>query len=203
MVAADSVRNANPQTRLNPGDWRGARHYTLGSYAAAYGTISGGLNDGQRVWYSQSGGYFRNERDAADIVSLDHTGWYTDGEFCDETARGIVGSLTHGRFIAGYLLSMNDERVYFPEVFTDEIEAARMADEHARVIGERESEHAEQWNAAQRVETRIENNLQRLRECVALRHQTCMQYVRDEITELCVSIRNDRETLATDYTGVL
>ena len=71
-------------------------------------------------------------------------GWYTDS-YQDETAVGIIASLPHGRFIAGYRWTSNDERVYFGEVFANEDDAARMADEHARVFAEncRDSEEIE------------------------------------------------------------
>ena len=59
----------------------------------------------------------------------------TDSEGYDK-AIGIVASLTRGRYIAGYRWTSNDERVYFDGVFTDESEAARMADEHARVFAD-------------------------------------------------------------------
>ena len=82
------------------------------------------------------GEQFRNERDAdACNGGPDHSGWLTDSEGYDK-AIGIVASLTHGRYIAGYRWTLNDERVYFDGVFTAESEAARMADEHARVFAD-------------------------------------------------------------------
>ena len=133
MIAADSVNNRNESTRLQPGDWRGARRYTLKSYAAAY---CRGINQGSDSWYSHGGEQFRNERDAHDCGGgPDHTGWYTD-TVSHELAIGIVAGLSHNRFIAGYRWTSNDERVYFSEVFTEENDAARMADEHARIFAE-------------------------------------------------------------------
>lgn len=146
MIAADSVNNRNPATRLQPGDWRGVRRWTLDNYADAYCSgISQGSDGKSPIWYSHGGEQFRNERDANDVIRLSHTGWYTDS-YQDETAVGIVASLPHGRFIAGYRWTSNDERVYFDEVFTDEEDAARMADEHARVFAEncRDSEETEE-----------------------------------------------------------
>ena len=133
MIAVDSVNNRNPATRLQPGDWRAARRYTLCNYAAAY---CAGINQGGKEWYSNMGEQFRNERDADTCEGgPDHSGWFTDSEGYDK-AVGIVASLSHGRFIAGYRWTSNDERVYFDDVFTDESEAARMADEHARVFAD-------------------------------------------------------------------
>ena len=146
MIAADSMNNRNPATRLQSGDWRGARHWTLGNYAAAYCSgINQGFDGKSPIWYSHGGEQFRNERDACDVLRLQHTGWFTDS-YQEETVIGIIASLTHGRYIAGYRWTSNDERVYFGEIFIDETEAAQMADEHARVFAEhcRDSEETEE-----------------------------------------------------------
>ena len=145
MVAADSVNNRNESTQLQAGDWRGARNWTMKNYAAAYCSgINQGFDGESPVWYSHGGEQFRNERDACKVLRMRHTGWYTDSQQ-DDTAVGIVASLTHGRYIAGYRWTSNDERVYFGDVFTNEDDAARMADEHARVFAEncRDSEEIE------------------------------------------------------------
>jgi len=176
--------------------WRELRYSTFRNA----GALGQGFNDKTPVWYSHAEGeQFRNERDAHDVIRLRHTGWFTDGEWQNELAIGIVAGLPHGRFIAGYRLTMNDERVYFPGVFTDESDAARMADEHARVIGEQESEQANKQSAAEKLSSEIEDAFTRLRECIALRHKACMSYVRDEISELVEAIRDKRKTLRTDY----
>lgn len=146
MIAADSVNNRNPATQLQPGNWRAARMWTMKNYATAYGSgINQGFDGESPIWYSHLGEQFRNERDAGDVVHLQYTGWFTDS-YQEDTAIGIIASLTHGRFIAGYRWTSNDERVYFDEVFTDEEDAARMADEHARVFAEncRDSEETEE-----------------------------------------------------------
>jgi len=200
MIAADNVNNRNESTRLQPGDWRGARDYTLASYAAAYGA---GISQGAGQWYSHGGEQFRNERDAGDILSKhDYRGWFTDVD-CNEKAIGIVASLPHGRFIAGYRWTSNDERVYFPEIHTDENDAARMADEHARVFAESAREDDEKQHEAMKLTDEVEDQLQRLRECLVLRHRACMAYVRDEIAELVEDIRNNRDTLRTQYANYL
>lgn len=146
MIAADSVNNRNKSTRLQPGDWRAARRYTMGSYAAAYcSSISQGFDGKSPIWYSHQGEQFRNERDAGEVVRLGHTGWYTDS-YQGGLALGIIASLPHGRYIAGYRWTDNDERVYFGDVFTNEEEAARMADDHARVFAENCRDHEETEN---------------------------------------------------------
>lgn len=151
MIAADSVNNANEQTRLQPGDWKGARHWTLKGYAAAYGMLDQGMQGDTPIWYSHCAPDFRDERDAHEIIPRLTCGWFT-GSDANETAVGIVCRLSHGRMIAGYRWTSNDERVYFPQVFTDEEEAASMADEHARVFAESAREDSERFNAMQDAE---------------------------------------------------
>ena len=164
MIAADSARNANPHTRLQPGDWRGARHTTIKGYAAYYGLLDSGRDaHGAQVWYSHAGEYFRNERDAHEILNQHHSGWLTDAE-CHDTAIGIVASLPHGRYIAGYRWTSNDERVYFPQVFTEESDAAQMADEHARVFAESAREDNERFEAMILAELDVETLTEKLRE---------------------------------------
>lgn len=144
MVAADSAGNFNPHTRLRPGDWRGARHWTLKGYEAAYGTLSPGKNGSEAVWYCHTGESFRNERYCDEIArSINHTGWFCD-IYQNGKARGIVAGLSHGRFIAGYELSDSGERVYFDTIHMDETDVALMADEHARVIADQSMEYSKQ-----------------------------------------------------------
>jgi hypothetical protein len=202
MIAADSVNNRNPHARLQSGDWRKARTSTLKSYSAAFCQLSQGSNDGEPVWYGHTGENFRNERYSYDVIKLRHTGWFCDVDQ-DSTARGFIAGLSHGRFIAGYELSDSGERVYFGQVFTDEHDAARMGDEHARVIADRMREDSERFYAARKIEDDIEDNTQRLRECLALRNNPCFQALRDEAREVLETIRKARETLRTDYAGVL
>lgn len=136
MIAADSENNRNKSTKLQPGDWRAARRWTLYNYASAYYSgINQGFDGKSTVWYSHQGEQFRNERDTGEVLSLRHTGWYTDN-YQDGLSIGIIASLPHGRYIAGYRWTDNDERVYFGEIFNNENDAARMADEHARVFAE-------------------------------------------------------------------
>jgi hypothetical protein len=121
-----------------PMTWRDVRFATLRSSSG----LDQGLNDETPIWYTTDE-QFRNERDAHDVARLGHHGWFTDAEgFPEDLAIGIVAGLPHGRFLTGYRLTMNDERVYFGEIFDDEGDAARMADEHARIVGESESEYA-------------------------------------------------------------
>ena len=195
MIAANSVSNRNPATRLQPGDWRGARRYTLKSYAAAY---CSGINQCAGSWYSHGGEQFRNERDAGDVcATVRHNsggGWYTDA-YCDETARGIVARIPHGRFIAGYRWSCNNERVYFKEVFTDENDAARMADEHARIFAESAREDSERFDAMCEAEHDTEEKEQKFKLAFMARHVSAdhAELARDALDEL----RSARDVLAS------
>lgn len=177
-----------------PGDWRGARSTTLKGYESHYAhRPSQGFNGTDRyrvpVWYSfHLSGYFRSLRDAQEISRTFHKGWTADVDGGSSIV-GIVVSLSHGRFAAGYRWTENGEHVIFSQVFDDETEAAQMADEHARVYAETCMEDSEKYDAARKLEYDIEDNLHRLRECIALRHRQCMTYVREEAAELITKIR--------------
>jgi hypothetical protein len=158
-----------------------------------------GFNGNVRVAvaFSADGLPVRDVRDCADVIRMSHTGWFTDLE-CGNSAIGIVGRLNHGRFAAGYRLTDNGEHVIFCDsVFLDESDAAKMADEHARIIGEQEQEqeHAERWQAVCLAELDAENKLLDVQKAFALRHRAKFggpARVRDAIEEL----RKARETLA-------
>ena len=192
MIAADSVNNRNESTRLQPGDWRGARRYTLKSYVDAF---CSGIHQGVGHWYTCEGEQFRNERDAHDCGGgPDHTGWFCDVD-CYEKAIGIVASLSHNRFIAGYRWTSNDERVYFEEVFTDENDAAKMADEHARIFAESAREDSERFNAMQEAEIEAEEKEQEFKLAFMARHVSAdhAELARDAREEL----RSARDALAS------
>ena len=117
-----------------------------------------------------AGGAFRYTQDAADVVSLNHTGWYTnpDGESCKDGSGlclGVLARLAGGgpaRFVAGYRMGGHDDagtfnmRNLYVATSCDESDieqagqdAAREADELARIAGERESEYQTAWQAGQ------------------------------------------------------
>ena len=193
MIAANSANNRNPDTRLQPGDWRRARSWKLNSYESAYVMLGQGFNNKTPIWYSHNGAEFRNERGAHTINRHLDQGWYTDTD-ASETAIGIVSNLSHGRFIAGYRWTSNDERVYFPDVFTDETDAARMADEHARVFAESAREDSERFAAMQKAEIDVEDALEALRDCLALRHSGRRDS--EDCRDAVQAVRDARDTLA-------
>jgi hypothetical protein len=189
-----------------PKTWRDIRAYTFSSYMAAF---CHGLNPGfdgidahkTPVYYCHTGPQFRGERYADDVLSNNARGYHTETDARD-VKRGIVARLTHGRFIAGYEWSANNERVYYLDVFADEREAARMGDEHARVSAELDFEYSEKMDAARNIQSDIEECENRLNECLALRNNPKFCNLRNTAGRLIADIREKRETLKTEYNGV-
>jgi hypothetical protein len=191
--------------------WRDARRYGFGNWRAAYCALSQGFNgDGKNkiaIWYSHVGPEFRAERYAYECREASRSvrnnrGYFTREDY-SALMRGIVGNLSHGRYISGYEDSDNGERVYFPSVHASEGEAADMADEHARIAGESAMEWDIRFNAAQALEGEIEEAQSRLCECFALRHKPKFAHLRAELLDLVQTIRDKREELARDFAGVL
>lgn len=150
-------------------------------------------------WYTFDAPFSRQQY--ADIASehIGHKGWFTDSLY-DGKARGIVVSLPHGRFIAGYEWSDNGESVYYPEIYTDIEDAARSADYHAEKFAENQREHSDRFDECQRLETLIEDSLQRRKECLILARVNCDRDARrDEARDLRETIIEARETIARDY----
>lgn len=140
LLAIVHKENAPSSRRLpefRAQNWRAARSYGFGNWASAYCELTQGGGDKNPLWYAHTGEQFRGEKYADEVgdAYIQHEGWYSDME-CSEKYRGIVGLLTHGRFIAGYTWTANGERVYFDRVFSDESDAARFADSEAESIAE-------------------------------------------------------------------
>jgi len=68
------------------------------------------------------------------------TEWYCD-EFGDQTMRGIILRLPHGRFLAGYSMGKGMSSAVSATVYADEDEARAAADEEARCAAESEREY--------------------------------------------------------------
>lgn len=178
-------------------DVRGTTHKSRGAYTAA---LLQGFNNGKPAWYCHTGEQFRDEKFADECAGGPrHRGWYTNADCAtykdgSGRARGIVGRLTHGRFIAGYWWGDNEERVYYPEVFAEETEAAQTADEHARVFAESAYEDNARFDAMQVAEFDCEEKLLEVQKAFALRHDWrfgCFERVAHAIEEL----REAREEL--------
>lgn len=183
--------------KANPADWRKARYDNFRNSGNCQG-----FNDKTiPVWYYMNESVpVRTIKPCHEIINMRHTGWFCD-PYQESKAFGIVGSLPHGRFIAGYELIENDEQVFFADIFDNANDAAHAADSHAEHIADQEREHAERFDAAQKLESLIESKTVRLCECFALRHK--FAYMRLEISRLIETIRESRETLESDYAGVL
>lgn len=182
----------------SPYTWRDMRYCGFHNARAGRCELSPGRQNGRPIWHAHTGQQFPRERYADEILRANHTGWLTD---CDglETARGLVVALPHGRFLTGYHWSDNGERVYFPEIYTDQDVAARAADSEAECFAETAREDDRKYHQAREHEEDIEENIQRLRECLALRNKPCFKHLRDEARDLLESIREVRHTLATEY----
>lgn len=175
--------------------WRDVRYGNLVS--RDHGMTRGSQGDGP-VWYAFGDGQFRGERDAHDVLKLRHTGYYTDPHG-DGVAVGIVAYLGRSRWIAGYRLTMNDERVYFPGIYENADDAARAADEHARVLAESEREYCERAESARALQDRIDEMRGRIRELRALRTLPGFPGARKELHERVQQLRALRDECAPDH----
>ena len=174
-----------------PKSWRDIRGTNYKSVAAYCGALSQGFDGTDKyktqIWYSHTGEQFRNERYADEIPEayIRHTGWFTDTDG-SEKARGIVGRIPHNRYIAGYHWSSNNERVYFPEVYDDETEAARAADSHAEAFAESAREDSERFDAMQDAERETEEKERTFKLAFMARHVSAehAELAREALEEL-------------------
>jgi hypothetical protein len=157
--AAHPTKHPNCPEYVKPKSWRDIRRYTLGSYAAAFATASGGFNDNRPVIYWHAGKPpVRSIKDAHEIIDTNHTGWYADNDGAQGLVIGIIGRLSHGRYLSGYRWTDNDERVLFTdEVFTDPVDAARSADREAERYAETLREDNERFRAMCDAESLVES----------------------------------------------
>ncbi len=174
--------------------WRDVRYGNLTSHDFA---LDQGYNGAVPVWYAFSK-QFRRETDAHDVLKLRYTGYYTDTDG-RETAVGIVAYLGRSRWIAGYRLTMNDERVYFPGIYENADDAARAADEHARVLAESEREYCERAEAARALQDRIDAACERIRELCAMRNMPRFPNARNELRERIQELCDLRDGRASDH----
>lgn len=216
--AADKLNTGYNQRKgmgdMRPYTWRDVRYSGFHNAAVNRCELSQGLNTCQYtgkktpVWYCHTGPAFPREMFADEIIGnhgrplVEHTGWFADVD-CSNKIRGLVVRFPHGRYMAGYYQSDNGERVYYPEIYDCIRDAVYAADGHAESLAEIEREYSERWNAARDMEDKLQGNIERLRECLALRNNRCFTRVRNEISGLVENIRSARESLKTEYAGVL
>lgn len=176
---------------IRPMTWRDCRF-------ASFRTASG-LDWCGKHWVTFDNPFSRQRYADIAYSGIKHTGWYTDSE-CNGKSRGVIVPLPHGRFIAGYEWSDNGESVYYPEIYTDIERAARSADYHAEKFAEAQNEDNARFNECQRLETLIEDSLQRRAECLLLaRINHNRDAMRDEARDLKETIIEARETIAREY----
>lgn len=179
--------------------WRSMRH---GNFRDVLG-LSQGRNGSQRVWITFDGPAFPRETwaDEVEHSPIGHTGWYADPDG-DNTYRGFIVALPRGRFLAGYYMRDNGERVYFSRVFDDARDAACWADGQAQQDAETECAYQQRWREARDLEDDIADAQGRLRESLALRNHKCFPDMRRRAAGLLERIRAAREKLANDYADV-
>lgn len=132
-------------------------------------------------------------------AEIHHNGWFCD-EFGDQTIRGIVVRLTHGRMLAGW--SMGEgmcAAIECDEVFTDEIEAARRADGLAESAADAEREYQERWRAAQELSDAAQEAQEQIRRLWSARRN---EAVRELIRACIVTARDSREQLINGYSDI-
>ena len=165
--------------------WRTVRYATL----TQPGHLAQGMNGGAPVWYAHTGAAFPREEYADECYrGIRHKGWFTD-TYQEEKARGIVVRLPHGKFLAGCEWSANGERVYFPEVFVDEKDAARRADSHAESFADACREHDAKDREAQKLQDEAGDMAHQLAEKLALRNDPRFPNAREEARELLTELR--------------
>ena len=184
---------------LAPGSWRDVRYGKFTS--RSYGLMRGSNGDAP-VWYALGGEQFRSERDAHEVIRLRHTGYYTDTHG-SETAVGIVAYLGKSRWLAGYRWTGDDERVYFQDSYDTENDAARAANEHARVFAEREREYCERAEAARALQDRIDAARERICELCAMRNMPRFPNARNELRERIQELRDLRESREPDHSDFI
>lgn len=155
--------------RARPESWRDVRRYGMNSYAAAFGLSDSGWSEDSRgrrvpILYAFEADSLpvRRIRDAQEIADMRHSGWYCDDD-CGELCIGIVASLTHGRFLAGWRLTDNGEHILHADlIFDDESDAASYADSLAESYAEREREYQARYREAKSLDEKISADLESL-----------------------------------------
>ena len=134
---------------------------------------------------------------------VNHKGWFADAEDTGDQGviRGFIAAISHGRFLAGYHWSDNDEWVlYCDTAYTDAAIAAHTADEHARVYAEQCRESDARFQAMVRAEEFVEDHTRDAQDAIAARNTTVRnrQWARDAVENLRQS-RKELEAATLAY----
>ena len=195
----NAAKRHNERFPASNATWKTVRYATFKSSVG----LSQGRQFGASVWYAHEGAQFPREEYADECYrGIRHKGWFTD-TYEKETARGLVVKLPHGRFIAAYEESANYERVYFPELFADETDAARAADGHAERFAEECMEDSRKFEAAQELEYEAQKLSDVLTEKLALRNNPRFPAARKQAREVIEELRATRERLESDFSEFL
>ena len=195
-----SAKRHNEKFPTGNATWKTLRYATF----KAPSDLSQGKQFGENVWRASEGAQFPREEYADECYrgGIRHKGWFTD-TYQEEKARGIVVRLPHGKFLAGCEWSANGERVYFPEVFVDESDAARRADSHAESFADACREHDAKYREAQKLQDDAEDMAHQLAEKLALRNDPRFPDAREEARELLTELRGLRQRLRDEFADFL
>lgn len=105
---------------------------------------------------------------------IEHKGWFTIDDCCDEVYRGIVYQIpSHGDekecYVYGYADPNNDDCALLCFDLTgDKMEAARCADRFAEIFAEESREYHEAWSAGRKADDLAEEVKATRREALAI-----------------------------------
>lgn len=207
LRAAAAVWDAkHPHARLRNPSWRAMRFGNLRSSdeGLAQGSNTDSRGRSVPIWYTFEGDALPREQFADEVrdVRIEHTGWFCDPDL-NETCRGIIAKLPHGRFLAGYHLMDSGETVWFAGLHDSARDAALTADKHARVYAEAEHEYQTRWQAAQNLQAENDEHQMQVQRLFALRHhRTLGQDARDEMAGHIEALRAGRESMAREFSDI-
>lgn len=81
--------------------------------------------------------------DKVTAAHINHIGWFCDEDGDGDKIRGIVVLLPHGKFLAGWSMGEGMSSEVDGEIYTDETDAARAADNLAEAAADSEREYQE------------------------------------------------------------
>lgn len=175
--------------------WQDVRYTGFHNQAANTCTLTQSRD--QTSWYCHTGPFFGREYyiDEFEGNQFQHRGWFSH-PFSGDVLRGLIVELKGQRYLAGYEDSSNGARVYFNEVFDSTEEAMAYADDQARRDAEQQMEFAQADIEATKLDDEIQDQQQRLRELLALRHRPQFKYTRANAIGTIGTLRKLKADLA-------
>lgn len=175
--ASDALRIAREWMETDRTDYPG--RYTTPRVWRVSGAC-GAERNGKRWCEDPAAIGLRYHGDAQQIAGLRHSGWFVDC-YQDETTRGVVYRLPHGRFLAAHTDPHNDGPVCIDLDVTDcEVTAAGWADQMAERYADESREHDAAYRSGREAKeaasdataaarTYVES-VRQLRDVIAARH---------------------------------